>query len=119
LIAMSETPNRIPAAAPSMNPWCSWGAPIRGPAISSVPNTIRPASNAIALDAEKCDWAPWEPGSVTPSSIKPPAVSARPAHWRPPTVTPSVRSAMIASRTTPPASTTWTVESGAIDIAAT
>ena len=41
LMATSETPNRIPAAAPSMKPWCSSGAPMRGPMMSSVPATSR------------------------------------------------------------------------------
>ena len=58
LIAMSETPNRMPAAAPSMKPWCSRGAPIRGPAISSVPPTTSAASNAIIPGTEKREWAP-------------------------------------------------------------
>ena len=40
-MATSETPNRMPAAAPSMKPWCSSGAPIRGPMMSSVPATSR------------------------------------------------------------------------------
>ena len=44
LIETSETPNRIPEAAPSMKPWCSSGAPIRGPMISSVPASSRTAS---------------------------------------------------------------------------
>jgi hypothetical protein len=47
------------------------------------------------------------------------AVSASPIHCRRPTLIPSIRSAITASNTTPPASTACTSESGATAIAAT
>ena len=53
LIETSDTPNRIPEAAPSMKPWCWAGAPIRGPMISSVPASSSAASNAIIPGTEK------------------------------------------------------------------
>ena len=53
LIETSDTPKRIPDAAPSMNPWCWAGAPIRGPMISSVPASSSAASNAIIPGTEK------------------------------------------------------------------
>ena len=46
-------------------------------------------------------------------------VSAEPDHWRLPTLKPNMRSAMTASSTRPPASTAWTTESGAREMAAT
>ena len=119
MIATSETPTRIPAAAPSMNPWCSRGAPICGPMIRSVPPAIRPASNEIIPGTEKRESAPWAAGSVSPRRISPTAVSASPAHWRRPIRRPKIFSAITASSTTPPASTAWTSDSGASDIAAT
>ena len=119
LIATSETPNRMPAAAPSMNPWCWRGAPIRGPMISSVPAAIMNVSNAIMPGTEKCELALCATGSVTPRSIRPRAVRPRPSHCRRPISTPRIRSAMTASSTTPPASTLWTSDSGATAIAAT
>jgi hypothetical protein len=87
--------------------------------ISSVPAPISPNSNAIMPGTEKREWAPCTPGSVKPSSTSPAAVSPRPIHCLRPTRTPSTRSAMIASNTTPPASTACTTDSGTIDIAAT
>ncbi len=47
LIAVSETPNRMPEAAPSITPWCSTGPPMRGPMISRPPSPNRPASKEI------------------------------------------------------------------------
>ncbi len=50
---------------------------------------------------------------------RPSAMAARPIHWRLPTVKPNRRSAITASRTRPPASTTWTTDIGAIASART
>ena len=82
MIATSETPNRIPEAAPSMKPWCARGAPMRGPMISSVPATSRAASNATIAGTEKREWAPCTAGRLKPSSSSPTAVSTIPTHWR-------------------------------------
>ncbi len=68
LIAVSETPNRMPAAAPSITPWCSTGPPIRGPMISRPPIPNRPASKEIIAAWENCECAPCMAGSVSPSS---------------------------------------------------
>ena len=56
---------------------------------------------------------------MTPSRISPKAVSARPIHCRRPIRSPKIRSAITASSTIPPASTAWTSDIGATDIAAT
>ena len=61
-MATSETPNRIPAAAPSMKPWCSSGAPMRGPMISRVPAASRTPSKPIMPGTEKRECAPWVAG---------------------------------------------------------
>ena len=53
LMAVSETPNRTPEAAPSMTPWCSAAPPMRGPMISSPPMPNRPASKQIMATSEK------------------------------------------------------------------
>src|SRR3954447_25622334 len=47
------------------------------------------------------------------------AVQATPIHWRLPRPSPKKRSAMMARKTSPPAMTGWTTESGAMAIAAT
>ena len=52
LIATSETPNSVPAAAPSMTPWWWSGAPSLGPEISSAPITSMPASKEIMPASE-------------------------------------------------------------------
>ena len=119
LMAMSETPNSTPAAAPSITPWCSTGPPSRGPMTSSAPSTTRAPSNAIIPASENCEWAPPWPGRVIVSMINPAAVSATPAHWRRPTVSPKTRSAMTARRTTPPDRTACTTDIGARARAAT
>ena len=87
--------------------------------ISSAPAPTSPNSNAIIPGTENRECAPWTPGNVKPSRISPAAVSVSPIHWRRPTRTPSIRSAITASSTTPPASTAWTIDRGAADIAAT
>ena len=102
-----------------MKPWCSAGAPIRGPMISSVPASSRIASNPIMPGTEKREWAPCTVGRLMPSRIRPTAVRPIPIHWRREIRSPKLRSAMIASSTTPPASTAWTTDSGATAIAAT
>ena len=83
------------------------------------PTRIRPVSNAIMPGTEKRECAPWTAGNETPSRTRPPAVIASPIHWRRPMVSPSIRSAMIAISTIPPASTACTSDSGATAIAAT
>ncbi len=95
------------------------GAPILGPMISNVPATSSPASNPIIPGSEKREWAPCTDGRVKPSRIRPTAVRPIPIHWRREIRSPKLRSAMIASSTTPPASTAWTTDSGATAIAAT
>ena len=92
---------------------------MRGPMIRSVPAAIRPVSNEIMPGTEKRESAPWVAGSVNPRRISPNAVIARPIHCRLPIRSPKTRSAITASRTTPPASTACTIDSGASDIAAT
>ena len=52
LMATSETPNRTPAAPPSMTPWWWSGAPKRGPVISSAPIASIAASKAIMPASE-------------------------------------------------------------------
>ncbi len=54
-----------------MTPWWWRGAPIRGPMISSVPITIRPASKAIIPGTEKRECAPCTAGSEMPSRTRP------------------------------------------------
>ena len=80
--------------------------------ISSVPIPSRTASKAIMPGTEKRECAPCTAGSEIPSRTSPTAVIPSPAHWRQPMVRPNARSAMIASSTIPPASTTCTTESG-------
>jgi hypothetical protein len=46
LIATSETPNKIPAAVPSITPWC-WCEPSRGERTRNVPMKRRADSKAI------------------------------------------------------------------------
>ncbi len=87
--------------------------------MSSAPMPNRPASKAVMAPTEKDGAAPSPAGRVTPRRIRPSAVSARPHHWRGPTVNPKSFSAMTASSTIPPDSTAWTTESGARVIAAT
>ena len=53
LMAMSETPKRMPAAAPSMTPWWWSGAPMRLPMTSRPPTATMPASKAIMPATEK------------------------------------------------------------------
>ena len=72
-----------------------------------------PPSKAIMATAENWEWAPPERGSVSPSSSSPSAVSETPIHWRRPTPKPNSRSAITASRTTPPERTDCTIEIGA------
>ena len=87
--------------------------------ISSVPASSNPDSNAIIPGTEKREWAPCTAGRLTPSRIRPTAVRPMPSHWRREIRRPKLRSAMIASSTTPPASTAWTTDRGATAIAAT
>ncbi len=87
--------------------------------MKSAPRPNRPASKAIIAVTEKEECAPWLAGSVMPSRIRPTPVIARPHHWRGPTLKPNSRSAITASRTSPPESTAWTTDSGASEIAAT
>ena len=47
LMATSLTPKSTPLAAPSITPWCSAGAPARGPMIRRPPTRKSPASKAI------------------------------------------------------------------------
>ena len=119
LIAVSETPNRMPDAAPSMMPWCSTRPPMRGPMISRPPIPNRPASKEIIAASEKRECAPCIAGSVRPSSTSPAAVSHSPSHWRRPTSKPNIRSAITAMNTTPAASETWITDIGASESAAT
>ncbi len=118
-MAVSETPNRMPAAAPSMIPWCSVGPPMRGPMMSRPPIPNRPASKEIMATCENCEWAPCMAGSVRPSTTRPMPVAISPSHWRGPTWKPNIRSAMTAIRTTPAASETWITDIGASASAAT
>src|SRR3954452_7323054 len=53
------------------------------------------------------------------SSARPTAVQPTPSHWRLPRFSPNIRSARTARKTSPPAITGWTTDSGAIAIAAT
>jgi hypothetical protein len=114
-----HTPNRIPAAAASMTPCCSALPPSRGPMMHSAPSPKSPPSKAIIALAENDACAPWLAGSVIASRASPTPVIASPHHCRGPTVKPNSRSAMTASSTRPPASTAWTTDSGASEIAAT
>ena len=88
LIATSETPKRMPAAAPSMTPWCSSGAPTRGPMISRPPRPNRPASKAIIAATEKAECAPGSRERDGEQQRGPAAVRATPIHWRRPTSKP-------------------------------
>ena len=118
-MATSETPKRMPAAAPSMTPWWWSGAPRCLPVISSAPKASMPASKAIMAGTEKVECESGACGSVTPSSSRPSAVMPTPHHWRAPTSKPNTRSARTASITTPVESTAWTTDSGAKASAAT
>ena len=69
--------------------------------------------------SENWECEPPVAGRVTPSRISPSAVRPTPAHWRGPTSKPNRRSAITASSTTPPESTTWTTHIGASASAAT
>ncbi len=51
LIATSETPKRMPAAMPSMTPWCSC-EPSLGDSTRNVPSASRADSNAIMPASE-------------------------------------------------------------------
>ena len=51
LIATSETPKRMPAAVPSITPWCSC-EPSFGERTSTVPTTSRADSNATIAASE-------------------------------------------------------------------
>ena len=92
---------------------------MRGPITSNVPATSRAPSNTTIPGTEKREWAPCTAGRLRPSSSSPTAVSTIPPHWRREIFSPNERSATTASITTPPASTAWTVDSGATAIAAT
>ena len=52
LMATSETPNRIPAAAPMSTPWCSCEGPNLGESTSRQPTASSPASKAIMPPTE-------------------------------------------------------------------
>ena len=103
-----------------MTPWCSAGAPTRGPRMSRPPMPSRAASKpTIAGQREGRVASRAGAGIVMTSRTRPTAVSARPHHCRLPTSKPKRRSAITAMSTTPPESTTWTTDSGASEIAAT
>ena len=119
LMAVSETPKRTPEAAPSMTPWCSTEPPMRGPMISRPPRPNKPASKEIMARTENWECAPCVAGRVTPSRIRPAAMSQSPSHCRGPTLKPNMRSAMTAMKTMPAARATCTTDMGASDRAAT
>ena len=79
LMAVSDTPNKMPAAPASMTPWCSRVPPMRGPMMSSPPMPNRPASKEVMTAGEKRECAPCMAGSVIPSSTSPAAVRSRPS----------------------------------------
>ena len=111
-MATSETPNRVPAAAPSMTPWWWSGAPRRGPEISSAPITSMPGLEGDHAGQRVGGVRAVAAGQREDEEEQAGAVMPTPSHWRAPTWKPNTRSASTARSTTPVESTAWTTDSG-------